>query len=122
MSTYLVLYLLTVHWIADFVLQADEMALKKSKSFGWLGFHVLVYVGAFALMTAPLVQYGKLQQHGYFLAVNGVLHFATDAVTSRLSAWIYPRSRHYFFVMIGFDQLLHYAALLLTYQWLLGAN
>jgi hypothetical protein len=72
-----------------------------------------------------------------------VAHYITDAVTSRWTGklfffvpsgndhlsgpWfvrtehVYGASyRHWFFVVIGFDQLLHYIQLALTWRWLHG--
>lgn len=44
---------------------------------------------------------------------QGALHCGVDYVTSRVNAWLYPRSRHWFFVGIGFDQALHMTLLFL---------
>lgn len=115
-SVKVAIYLLAVHWLADFVLQSDWMAQNKSKRLDALAYHVFVYTAALAV-AAQLV----MPAHAaiWYPLVNGALHFVTDIVTSRITAALYARNqRHWFFVVIGFDQLLHAAALLLTYQWL----
>lgn len=120
MSIYIVLYLLSVHWIADFVMQSNWMAINKSKRWDALAYHVLVYT---AVLTAAAQFIMPLAAAMCFPLINGALHFVTDAVTSRVTSALYARNqRHWFFVMIGFDQLLHHAALLLTYQLIVGAN
>ena len=97
-----ILIILFLHFVADFVLQSDQMAQNKSKSNYWLGYHVLVYMIPFVLVCGW--QYALL---------NGVAHFAVDYCTSRISSRFWAQKKiHYFFVTIGFDQFLHTAFLL----------
>jgi hypothetical protein len=50
-----------------------------------------------------------------FAAINGALHFVTDYITSRASSNLWEEKKwHRFFVMIGFDQLIHQATLAST--------
>lgn len=121
---YGLLWLLFVHWIADFVLQSDWMAQNKSKSIEALSTHVLAYITILLVAGTPLVfvlpQFPRIGD--WFLiwvGINGAAHFATDYVTSRISARLHANHRHYFYVMIGFDQLIHYFTLALTMVWLL---
>lgn len=126
------LSLLILHFLADFPLQSNWMALHKSKHWDVLVIHALVY-------TACFYFYGR-----YFMALTFLTHFLTDAVTSRLTSklWfidllepillkgkalenptfefarVYPNKRHWFFVVIGFDQLIHFTTLALTYKFL----
>lgn len=113
----IILIILTVHWIADFIAQSDKMALNKSTSIYWL----TVHVGVYSLFTLALgvwlfkIAYVAL----LFMIINFGAHWITDFFTSRLNAFLWKKQmRHWFFVAIGFDQLLHYTALLLTYQYL----
>lgn len=98
------LTLLTIHFIADFVFQSDWMATNKSKRWDALAVHVLIYAVCF-------LDFGLA-----FVTLTFVCHFIQDALTSRLTSWVYPRSRHYFFVAIGADQLLHAWTLAWTYH------
>src|SRR4051812_8255145 len=95
-SPYLILLLLSFHFVADFVLQNDWMATNKSKDFVALGWHVGLYTVCFWIFGWQ------------FAIVNGCLHFLTDMITSRITAYLWAKERrHDFFVTIGFDQLIH---------------
>lgn len=126
--------LLVTHFVADFMLQSDWMALNKSKRWWPLFLHCLLYALCFGWMGPN------------FVAVTFITHFLTDAVTSRITSrlWfirlmlkredvidsselnaLYPFHaavdsglRHWFFVVIGLDQLIHYVTLALTLRLL----
>lgn len=107
MSTAAILVIVWVHTIADFALQSDRMAINKSSSNRWLVLHVGIY-------AACLVPFGW-----QFALVNFAAHFVTDWVTSRITSKLWKAGeRHWFFVVIGIDQALHFSALFLTYGWL----
>jgi hypothetical protein len=125
------LSLLVIHFVADFLLQSNWMALNKSKDWGALSLHCLIYSLCFVWL-------------GFiFVAITFLTHFITDAFTSRLTSrlwfidlavrstinknlkWpffakINDRKRHWFFVVIGLDQLIHYATLGITYRYVFG--
>ena len=47
-----------------------------------------------------------------WIVVNGALHFVTDAITSRITGYFWAKNdAHNFFVVIGFDQMIHYFCL-----------
>lgn len=123
----LVTGLLVVHFIADFLLQSNWMALGKSKS--WLP--LLSHVGVYSICFVP---FGLL-----FALLTFIFHLTTDYWTSRLTSrlwfltfvrrepcnteqWCHldmdDSKRHWFFVAIGFDQLIHGVSLLWTAYWL----
>ncbi len=114
----LVIWMLFVHWIADFVLQDDETAINKSKSQLVLFNHSFVYFGVLAILGigvyclfVPLY----IWKPSVLFFLNFPAHFITDAITSRINAKLWAAGkRHWFFVMIGLDQFLHYAVLFLT--------
>lgn len=103
------LWFLLVHWFADFVLQTDWQAENKSKNNVALTRHVSTY----SLCWLPL---------GIsFAAVTFVTHWLTDWVTSRINSRLYKAGKiHEFFVSVGFDQVIHYVTLALTYYWLVN--
>lgn len=119
MNIYALLALVWVHFIADFILQTDQMAMNKSRSNYWLTVHVLSYVACFV----PICVWFKFKAG--FILTNLAAHWVTDYVSSRLTTkcWIAwkegnERMRHMFFVVIGADQALHMTALVLTYFWI----
>lgn len=120
----LVLWILFWHWVADFVCQSDRMAQNKSKSWKVLLEHVFVY--STALTTGLCLVYRGEYGIGFsslnisfFYCINAAGHFVTDAITSRITRRLYEaKQMHYFFVVIGIDQFIHYTTLLLTASWL----
>lgn len=115
-----VLYVIAAHWFCDFVLQTHWQASNKSKNWIALFRHVAVY--SFAMMW--LLSFIALPLQGdvvvsiSFFGITFIAHFLTDAVTSRITSRLYKAERwHDFFVIIGFDQVLHYAQLFLTLKY-----
>ena len=104
--------LLAAHWVGDFVLQTNFQASNKSKRLDALSLHVATYT--LTLFIAAIILLG-VTAAAIFAAINGALHFATDYITSRASSKLWEeQSWHRFFVMIGFDQLIHQATLAST--------
>ena len=107
--------ILVLHWIADFLCQTDYMAQNKSKTMNALLLHTVVYT---VIWLAPTIMVMG-QTAGWFLLVTLIAHTATDYITSRINSKLWTDKKvHWFFVSIGFDQLLHYTQLLLTYYLL----
>jgi hypothetical protein len=107
-----ILLIVWLHFVADFLMQTDKMAQNKSSSHKWLAFHVAVYAIPFTLFFGFV-----------YAIVNFVLHYATDAVSSRITKRLAVTARetgnwHWFFAVIGLDQAIHYTCLFLTYFWL----
>lgn len=121
--------MVVAHFVGDFLLQSDWMALNKSKNTSALTTHCVIY----SLCFLP---FGIL-----FTLVTFLLHFIVDAITSKMTSklwfidtgpvkaealrttlyeWATIRwdRRHWFFVMIGFDQLIHYVSLWVTVKLL----
>jgi hypothetical protein len=103
------LILMSIHFLADFVLQSDWMAQGKSKSNWPLAVHVFIYAACF---------FG----FGWkFATITFWCHFTQDWITSRINSRLWAAKKvHWFFVGIGADQLLHTFQLALTYQWVAG--
>ena len=118
------LYFLLVHWVADFVLQTERMALRKSTSKYYLGMHVTVYsvttILAWWLLFSIVGLDATFLQ--YLLAGTAifVMHFITDYITSRITGKYYKAKKtHEFFVTIGFDAFLHYCQLFLVFNFII---
>jgi uncharacterized protein DUF3307 len=107
------LFLLSAHWVADFLCQTHWQASNKSKNNVALSRHVLNYtivMWAFALFLLPPTA------SAYFAAITFITHFATDYVTSRISSKLYAKQDwHNFFVVIGLDQLIHQVTIAATF-------
>lgn len=105
-----VVVLLVFHWLGDFVFQSDWMATNKSKKLDALIVHSLVYTYTL-LLGLNLCLYGmySIRVLSLFALYNGMCHFVVDYVTSRINTKLWcAKMVHYFFVSVGFDQLLHY--------------
>ncbi len=106
---------LTLHFIGDFILQSNWMALGKSKHWRPLTAHALAYCVPFVSLVFVRTVPDALVFLGLTFATHWVTDYFTSRVTSRLwfvrnGLWelqIDHRKRHWFFVAIGFDQLIH---------------
>jgi uncharacterized protein DUF3307 len=105
----ILILLVWMHFVCDFILQNDKMALNKGKSNKWLTIHIAAY-------STPFLIFGWR-----FTLANAVAHWCTDYVSSRITTklWL-AEKRHWFFVIIGADQALHMTVLVITIP-LLGA-
>lgn len=117
--------LMFCHWIADFLLQNDWMALNKSKQSISLLAHCLVYTTTMVLwigvtVGCPVALVIVLKALGLLWLGIFASHFAIDWLTSRLNHWLWNQGhRHWFFVSIGFDQWLHFVTLVWLSQELI---
>jgi hypothetical protein len=115
-----------LHFVGDWFLQSDWMALNKSKRWDALLIHCLVANFVLSFYSNKLALWAFL------------FHFVIDAVTSRITTklWFiefaynagsepwpfYARmrdTRHWFFVVIGLDQFLHYLSFAVILRFLL---
>lgn len=123
--------IIIVHYIADFIFQTDEMAINKSKSNLYLFRHVFIYTLVWLTgtilfcipqmnnFTTELWSIYVLKFVIIFPLITFICHFITDYYTSRWSSYLYQKGeRHNFFLVIGFDQILHYLQLFITYNLL----
>jgi hypothetical protein len=107
--TLLLLILYLFHFIDDFILQSDEMAINKSTSLKWLTIHSIVYGIPISIIAYDLVGL----QFGIF---NTLAHFLVDFFSSRMTSSFWKSgNRHWFFVTIGFDQLIHITTITLSF-------
>lgn len=124
-NIYIVIIILLMHWIGDFLLQTDWQAKNKSKNSLALMEHVFTYMSIwfvpilFVYFTGAESYVGWGGNMGFFPVITLVIHAIQDYFTSRLNTKLWNEGKvHWFFVSIGFDQLLHFIQLLLTYQLL----
>lgn len=113
------LSILFVHFVADFIMQSDEQAKGKSVSIYWLSEHVLTYSFIWFLFILGFSK--NLEQSVLFFVITFLTHFITDFITSRVGKRFWDKGdTHNGFIVIGFDQILHYVQLYLTFQILFG--
>jgi len=106
MNIELILLIIWIHFIADFLLQNDKMAINKSSSSKWLTIHTLIY-------SIPFVIFGFRSMVVIFTS-----HWFVDFFSSRLTTKLFiAQKRHWFFVVIGLDQAIHlsFIILIITY-------
>jgi Protein of unknown function (DUF3307) len=111
----IILAILVAHWIADFIAQTDQMAKNKSTSNKWLISHVITYGATMGLLMIIMLTKFPL----VWLVVNTLAHGATDYVTSRITSRLWKANEvHWFFVVVGLDQLIHMMTMFITAAYL----
>lgn len=116
MEIYSILLILLCHFIGDFCFQTNWMALNKSRYNEPLLVHAITYGLAFF----PLVFLLKFNLFFSFVFLNISAHYFVDYLTSRWSSRYYQNGRiRAAFAVLGFDQLIHYFCLLLTFKFLI---
>ena len=88
----LLIFMLLIHFLADFGLQTHEQATKKGEGTSpfnkWLFYHVAVYtiVWGIAFIVLPLPEVeSPIFRWVFFTTYVFVTHYITDWVTSRVS-------------------------------------
>ncbi len=127
MSLIEIFSILFIHWVADFIMQTDKQAKGKSKNWGDLLGHTTTYSIVWMIpidimfgVNNPLQTTEWYVTHSLcFVIITFLLHTITDYFTSRLNTKLLAKGdTHNFFVSVGFDQILHYVQLFLTYELL----
>ena len=124
MSSLEVLSILTLHFIGDFVFQSNEVAKQKSTNYSVLFYHAsfyssVIFLGILCLKIYLLgFQFPLIGTAFKFFIITLIIHFITDFYTSKVNKQFYEEGKtHQFFVGIGFDQLLHFVQLIVTYNY-----
>jgi hypothetical protein len=133
MTLTVILSIIFIHWVADFIFQAEEWANNKSKNNVDLYKHVITY-STFWLFASPFLlgitrPDETTQWYVYssilFFMITFCCHFITDYVTSRIVSRKFANKEYGSpipntgaFTVIGFDQVLHYIQLFGTYYLL----
>lgn len=119
-SIWVVLYIIFVHWVADFIFQDEKWALGKSKNIDDLLVHTSLYGLIWTVAAIPLFStgYGAILYGG----ITFICHTITDYFTSKLVSRKFHNKELGSsipnigaFTYIGADQVLHYIQLFLTY-------
>lgn len=129
------LAIVVIHFIADFIFQAEEWATNKSKSnialFQHVGTYSLLWLFASCILLGIERPFESTEWYIYnalfFSVVTFIAHFATDYVTSRIVSKRFkdgyygsPIPNLGAFTIIGLDQVLHYAQLFYTFKFIVG--
>mgnify|MGYP000291670645 CR=1 FL=1 len=118
-----IILIFLTHWLSDFICQTHEMSIKKSKSLLWLSYHVLVYSTVTTLCWMAFFgrDFDSFNTTTLLiLSITFLTHWFTDYFTSRWTSKLWEKKDvHNFFVVIGFDQLIHATTLLITYNYLI---
>lgn len=110
---------LFLHWLGDFVLQTDYQARNKSTSDRALSEHVLTYALVWVIPSVVGAIYFNSGALMLFPIITFIVHWITDYHTSRVNKRLWEAKKvHEFFVSVGFDQILHYLQLYLTFKLL----
>lgn len=111
----IVFSIIIIHFVADFVFQTHWQASNKSKRWDALIKHTSVY----SICWIPFCMYLDMYMTP-FVIITFITHTITDYFTSRLNTKLWQKGEiHNFFVSVGFDQVLHYIQLFLTYKLLI---
>ena len=106
-------FVLLIHFLADFGLQTHEQATNKSTSLKWLTYHVGVY--SIMWLLASWVYFDDFRLGLIFSTITFICHWITDYATSRIGKPFWDKQDfHNGFVVVGFDQVLHYIQLVGT--------
>lgn len=110
-----------IHWVADFIMQDDDIANKKHSGGAELLFHSLLYSTVCTLFMAMLLSFVSIGADGIqppiVFLILAVSHYVIDFVTSNITGWAYINNRHrLFFNTIGFDQFLHLTLLFCVFN------
>jgi len=114
-SELLIIYILLVHYLGDFPLQTQEQALEKSTNDKMLFYHT----GTYSLIwwIAASILFNNIFFAFVFALITFSAHSVTDAITSRIGKIFWDKKdTHNGFVVVGFDQILHYLQLYYTYK------
>jgi hypothetical protein len=109
------IFILLIHFLADFGLQTHQQATLKSSEEKFLFYHVGVYS---VIWFVAILSYGFAAENALlFTLVTFLFHYLTDWITSRVGKPFWKNDDfHNGFVVVGFDQLLHYIQLIMTWK------
>lgn len=118
---FIFIYILIIHYMADFGLQTIYQAQNKGvgdELFNQaLFFHVGVYSLIWLIATIPILNHGRFIP---FAFITFFCHYIIDYTTSRVGKPFWSSGDyHNGFNVVGFDQILHYLQLWYTFKLLI---
>ena len=134
MTLTVILSIIFIHWVADFMFQAEEWAVNKSKSNLALYNHVITYSSIWLLASCLLLGVARPNETTEWYVYSSILffmitfccHFITDYITSKMVSRTFANNEDGSsipnlgaFTVTGIDQVLHYIQLFLTYYLLI---
>ena len=119
MTEQIIFTIVIIHLLADFGLQTHEQATNKSSSDKYLFYHVAVYSLVWLSVVSWITPLKSWNIY-WFTIITFWAHFFTDFITSRISKGFFDKKDfHNGFVVVGFDQALHFIQLYFTFKYLL---
>lgn len=130
---YEVLFLLIIHYISDFIFQDHKWGENKSKNNTFLIKHTITYSMVFFMLILPLVSFYHPELSNYIILIKSIyfslisftFHTIIDYITSRVVSYKIRKKQfgtsipnRGVFSVIGFDQVLHYIQIFITYNYL----
>lgn len=120
--THIFILIILVHYLADFGLQTHAQAIGKGEGKKFINLPLFYHAGIYSLVwtiaTIPILDYNL--RFLVFGMITFICHYLTDWVTSRISKPLFQKGDfHNGFVVVGFDQVLHYLQLYFTFKLLL---
>lgn len=121
-------YILFLHYLGDYIFQPYSMSVQKSEDYMMLLYHTIIYTGTIYLGLLLVV---GVKEAITFSVITFFAHYVVDFVTSKVisdnssglrldpdnSKPIHKRLRLWGPIsLLGFDQLLHQACLLIAAQ------
>lgn len=124
-SVILSISVVVLHFVADFIFQDEKWAVGKSHSVKLLTLHVLAYTSLwFLFCNFYCIATGNYKMF-LVVPITFISHWLTDYFTSKVTSRLYSEKKFGspipnlgFFSMIGFNQVLHYIQLFLTFYFL----
>ena len=145
----IIVYMLVIHFVADFLMQSREMGQKKSSEFKWLLKHLaIIFTMFFICLVIPMGVEDAFKFALYNMLIHGVIDWhiwklyklstwwrVRNIVVRKYGMWSQPFEEdsnvkaeiaawkyyedHWFYSTIGFDQLLHSVTLVLLVKYII---
>jgi general stress protein CsbA len=110
----LMLFILLIHFLADFALQTHWQASNKSTSFKALNQHVFSY--SLIWLIASYIWFENSLACLFWL-ITYTAHLATDFFSALAAKRFFDqKDYHNGFVIVGIDQVAHYIQLIFTFK------